>query len=63
VDLAQRVDRGDEMIDAEAKVLASWRANVEPDTRARREPSIDDPTSEDLEPDLRRFERDGDGPA
>jgi hypothetical protein len=63
VDLAQRVDRGDEMIDAEAKVLASWRANVEPEHVPGESHPIDDPTSEDLEPDLRRFERDGDGPA
>jgi hypothetical protein len=43
-------------------VLVSWRANVTPDHWPQADEPIEDPTSEELEPDLRRFEREGDPP-
>lgn len=49
-----------ELTDGERTVLASWRANIEPAHMPGENHPIEDPTSEALEPDLRRFEREGD---
>jgi hypothetical protein len=51
------------LTDDERAVIASWRADIDPPHMPDDRSPIDDPTSEELEPDLRRFEREGDGPA
>jgi hypothetical protein len=48
------------LTDDQRAVLAKWRAKVGPAPDHRLE--FDDPTSEELEPDLRRFEEHGDPP-
>lgn len=49
-----------ELNDEQRSVLAKWRADVVADHMQGTTYPVDDPTSEDLEPDLRRFEREGD---
>lgn len=49
-----------ELTDEQRDVLAKWRADVAPHHMPGASHSVDDPTSEDREPDLRRFERGGD---
>jgi hypothetical protein len=51
-----------ELTDEERSVLASWRANIKPAHMPDEDHPIEDPTSEEFEPDLRRFEREGDPP-
>jgi hypothetical protein len=51
-----------ELTDTERAVLASWRANLKPDGTPAQDDAIEDPTSDELEPGLRRFEREGDPP-
>jgi hypothetical protein len=49
-----------ELTDPERKILASWRANVEPEQSPGTSYPIEDPTSAELEPELRHFEVEGD---
>ena len=49
-----------ELSDADREVLASWRAPATHPALEGTSVEIDDVTSEDVEPDLRRFEREGD---
>ncbi|MGZ4325936.1 MAG: hypothetical protein ACXVHB_28840 [Solirubrobacteraceae bacterium] len=51
-----------ELTDEQHAILAKWRANIRPAHMPDDDQAIDDPTSEELEPELRRFERDGDPP-
>ena len=48
--------------DADRKVLATWRAPATHPALEGASVDVDDVTSEDVEPDLRRFEREGDPP-
>lgn len=50
------------LTDDQLAVLAKWRAKVEPSHMPGDSMEVDDPTSEEREPDLRRFEREGDPP-
>jgi hypothetical protein len=50
------------LTDDQLAVLAKWRAKVEPSHMPNDSMAVDDPTSEEHEPALRRFERDGDPP-
>ena len=48
------------LTDAQTEILASWRANIEPAHMPGESHPFDDPTSVELEPELRRFEVKGD---
>jgi hypothetical protein len=50
------------LTDDQRAVLAKWRADVKPSHMPNDSASVDDPTSEEREPALRRFEEDGDPP-
>jgi hypothetical protein len=49
-----------QLTNQEREMLAAWRVFSDPGESGETHP-VDDPTSEQLEPDLRRFEREGDG--
>ena len=51
-----------ELSEADREILAEWRAPASHPTVVGFTVEIDDVTSEDREPDLRRFEREGDPP-
>lgn len=51
-----------ELSDADREILAAWRAPAVHPALEGDSVQVDDVTSEDLEPDLKRFEREGDPP-
>jgi hypothetical protein len=51
-----------ELSDSDREILAGWRAPATHPALEGDSVEVDDVTSEDLEPDLRRFEREGDPP-
>jgi TIR domain len=51
------------LTDEQRAILASWRADIAPGHMPGDSLAIEDPTREDEEPDLRRFESEGDPPA
>jgi HNH endonuclease len=61
LDQAPTVDRY-QLSDADREILASWRAPITPAALPETSLEVDDVTREELEPDLRRFEREGDPP-
>jgi hypothetical protein len=60
-DQAPSVDRY-ELSDPDRDILASWRASATHSALEGSSVEVDDVTREELEPDLRRFEREGDPP-
>jgi hypothetical protein len=51
-----------ELADDDRVILAAWRAPATYEGHPDDSAPVDDPTSEEREPDLRRFEREGDPP-
>jgi hypothetical protein len=51
-----------ELTDDDRAILAAWRAPATYEGHPDDSAPVDDPTSEEREPDLRRFEREGDPP-
>jgi hypothetical protein len=58
---APSVDRY-ELTDTHRDILSNWRAPATHSALAESRVDVDDVTRDELEPDLRRFEREGDPP-
>jgi hypothetical protein len=50
------------LADSQRSILDSWRSDIQPPSMPGTSHPVDDPTRPGLEPDLRRFEAEGDPP-